>query len=130
MQQLDAITLKALGAEFSQLLDGAKVSKVQHPSAHEFLITFWGGADRRQSDEALNTLYIHLNAEAPFCALIGNRQKQDTVMTVFNKPTAICMLLRKHLNGANIVDVRTHPGERVLDLVFENFNEQIGRAHV
>ena len=46
MQQLDAVTLKALARELQNLLDFAKVSKVQHPSAHEFLITFWGGSDR------------------------------------------------------------------------------------
>jgi predicted ribosome quality control (RQC) complex YloA/Tae2 family protein len=124
MQQLDAITLKALAEEFSLLLDGAKVSKVQHTSAHEFLITFWGGANRKtDQEEARNVFYIHLNPELPFCALIGNRQKQETVLSTFSKPTAICMLLRKHLNGANLVNVRVLPGERVLDLVFENFNE-------
>lgn len=124
MQQLDAATLKAMAAELSLLLDGAKVSKVQHPSAHEFLITFWGGAERRNDgDEARNILYIHLNPEMPFCALISNRQRQETVLSTFDKPTALCMLLRKHLNGANLIDVKALPGERVLDLVFENFNE-------
>jgi predicted ribosome quality control (RQC) complex YloA/Tae2 family protein len=124
MQQLDAITLKALSRELSLLLDGAKISKVQHPSPHEFLITFWGGADRKNDrGEARNIFYIHLNPELPFCALMTNRERQDTVLSTFSKPTALCMLLRKHLNGANLIEVRTLPGERVLDLVFENFNE-------
>lgn len=131
MQQLDAITLKALAKEFSLLLDGAKVSKVQHASAHEFLITFWGGPDRRdESGDAKNLFYIQLNPEAPFCALIDNQQRQETVLHTFEKPTAICMLLRKHLNGANVIAVRTLPGERVLELVFENFNELGNRVRL
>ncbi|HEY9746318.1 MAG TPA: NFACT family protein [Oculatellaceae cyanobacterium] len=124
MQQLDALTLKALAAELSLLLDGAKVSKVQHPSAHEFLVTFWGGAERRNlQGEQQNVFYIHLNPELPFCALLTNRERQETVLNTFEKPTALCMLLRKHLNGANVLEVDALPGERVLNLTFENFNE-------
>lgn len=120
MQQLDAITLKALATELSLLLDNAKVSKVQHPSPHEFLITFWGGPIRPDN---LNLFYIQLSPEAPFCVLTQPKHKQETVLHSFAKPTALCMLLRKHLQGASLQAVRTLPGERVLDLVFENYNE-------
>lgn len=127
MQQLDAVTLKALAIELQSLLDNAKVSKVQHPSAHEFLITFWGGASRPDN---LNLLYIQLNPEAPFCVLTQPKQRQETVLHTFDKPTALCMLLRKHLNGASLQAVRTLPGERVLDLIFENFNELGNRVRL
>lgn len=127
MQQLDAVTLKALASELQSLLDNAKVSKVQHPSAHEFLITFWGGASRPDN---LNLFYIQLNPEAPFCVLTQPKHRQETVLHTFDKPTALCMLLRKHLNGASLQAVRTLPGERVLDLVFENFNELGNRVRL
>ncbi|HEY9686688.1 MAG TPA: NFACT family protein [Coleofasciculaceae cyanobacterium] len=131
MQQLDAITLKALAAEAQSLLDNAKVSKVQHPSAHEFLITFWGGPPRRTAQgENRDLFYIHLNPEMPFCVLTDTRHRQETALHTFSKPTALCMLLRKHLSGANLVAVRTLPAERVLDLVFENFNELGNRVRL
>jgi predicted ribosome quality control (RQC) complex YloA/Tae2 family protein len=131
MQQLDAITLKALAAEAQSLLDNAKVSKVQHPSAHEFLITFWGGPPRRtEQGENRDLFYIHLNPEMPFCVLTDTRHRQETALHTFSKPTALCMLLRKHLNGANLVTIRTLPAERVLDLVFENFNELGNRVRL
>lgn len=120
MQQLDAVTLKALALELQSLLDNAKVSKVQHPSPQEFLITFWGGPVRPDN---LNLFYIQLSPEAPFCVLTQPKHKQETALQAFAKPTALCMLLRKHLQGASLQAVRTLPGERVLDLVFENFNE-------
>lgn len=120
MQQLDAVTLKTLAIELQSLLDNAKVSKVQHPSPHEFLITFWGGPVRPDN---LNLFYIQLNPEAPFCVLTQPKHKQETVLQAFAKPTSLCMLLRKHLQGASLQAIRTLPGERVLDLVFENFNE-------
>lgn len=120
MQALDAVTLKALAVDLQSQLDHAKVSKVQHPSAREFLITFWGGAIR---SEQRNVFYINLSPDAPFCALITTKQRQATVLNEFEKPTALCMLLRKHLSGASLLGVTTLPGERVLNLVFENFNE-------
>jgi predicted ribosome quality control (RQC) complex YloA/Tae2 family protein len=120
MQQLDALSLKALAKELDVLLRNAKVSKVQHPSPHEFLITFWGGAPR---PEQLNLFYIQLSPEAPFCVLTRPKVRQDTVLNSFAKPTALCMLLRKHLQGANLSQVNTLPGERVINLTFENLNE-------
>jgi predicted ribosome quality control (RQC) complex YloA/Tae2 family protein len=127
MQQLDAVTLKHLATELQSLLDNAKVSKVQHPSAHEFLITFWGGPARPDN---LNLFYIQLSPEAPFCALTHPKHRQQTALHTFSKPTALCMLLRKHLNGASLQAVRTFPGERVMDLVFENFNELGNRVRL
>lgn len=127
MQQLDAITLKHLGRELNDWLAGAKVSKVQHPSAHEFLIVFWGGPPRLEHH---NLLVINLQPENPFCALVDSHAKNDLTQPVFEKPTALCMLLRKHLNGANLLEARTLPGERVLDLVFENHNELGNRVRL
>jgi predicted ribosome quality control (RQC) complex YloA/Tae2 family protein len=127
MQQLDAITLKNLATELQSLLDNAKVSKVQHPSAHEFLITFWGGPARPRGQDLF---YIHLNPEMPFCTLTDNRHRQETALHTFDKPTALCMLLRKHLNGANVSAVRALPAERVLEVVFENFNELGNRVRL
>lgn len=133
MQQLDAITLKALAGELRTLLcasqepGSAKISKVQHPSAHEFLLTFWGGPSRPSH---LNLFYIQLNPEAPFCVLTNIKHRQETALHQFDKPTALCMLLRKHLNGANLLNVTTLPAERVLNLVFENFNELGNRVRL
>lgn len=121
MQQLDALTLSALAQELHPWLSDAKVSKVQHPSPHEFLITFWGGNASRPKD--LNILYIHLHPEAPFCCLLSNAEKQAVVLNRFARPTAICMLLRKQLQGASLRAVKTLPGERVCNFIFENFNE-------
>lgn len=120
MQALDAVTLKHLAAEYRTLLIGsalgAKVSKIQHLGKDEFVITFWGGPPR-----AGNLLYINLSPEFAFCALLEGRQ--DFFADEFDKPTSFCMLLRKHLGGANVVDIRTLPGERVINFVLENHNE-------
>lgn len=120
MQPLDAVTLKALGLEWREMLTQARVAKVMHPSAQEFLLTFWGGAVRGTHRDLL---YIHLSPEAPCVFLADARQRQTLTLNTFDKPTALCMGLRKHLNGASFLTARTLPGERALDLVFENYNE-------
>ncbi len=120
MQQLDALTLKWLAAELEQNLLGAKVSKVQHPSAREFIISFWGGASRGNQQ---NNLYIHLSPNAPFCLLVDNKTRQSVVKAEFEKPTGLCMHLRKHLGGAGLLSVETLDGERVINFHFENYNE-------
>ena len=125
MQPLDAVTLKALAAQWQAMLLGARIAKVMHPSAREFLITFWGGAvrDSDENPEHNDMLYIHLGPEAPFAGLTQSRQRQDITLNAFDKPTALCMGLRKQLGGAVFLEARTLPGERVVDFLFENYNE-------
>jgi predicted ribosome quality control (RQC) complex YloA/Tae2 family protein len=123
-QALDALTLKMLARDWATFLDGAKIAKVSQPSAYEFTLGFWGGATREQQRDFL---YIHLNPQMPFAVLLSNkdRQKDDHRITLntFSKPTALCMLLRKHLNGAVLHSVQTLPQERVLNLLLDNYNE-------
>ena len=74
MQALDAITIKHLANELNEQLAGSKISKVQHPHADEFLITVWGG--NKAARENHNLLYINLNPQFSFCALINTAQKK------------------------------------------------------
>lgn len=125
MQPLDAVTLKALAAQWEAMLLGSRVAKVMHPSAHEFLLTFWGGAvrDTEENPNHCDLLYIHLGPEAPFACLAESRQRHEITLNTFEKPTAMCMGLRKQLGGAVFLETQTLPGERVVNFVFENYNE-------
>jgi predicted ribosome quality control (RQC) complex YloA/Tae2 family protein len=120
MQQLDAITLYHLANEWQYWLAGSKISKIQHPSAYEFLITLWGGANR---PDKLTSLYFYINPQLPFCTLVSNQHKKNALLHQFSQPTALCMLLRKHLHGATILSVSTLTAERVLNIVMTNENE-------
>jgi predicted ribosome quality control (RQC) complex YloA/Tae2 family protein len=125
MQPLDAVTLKALAAQWEAMLLGSRIAKVMHPSAHEFLLTFWGGAvrDTEENPNHCDLLYIHLGPEAPFACLTESRQRHNITLNTFEKPTAMCMGLRKQLGGAVFLETQTLPGERVVNFVFENYNE-------
>ncbi|MEM0952080.1 MAG: NFACT RNA binding domain-containing protein [Cyanobacteria bacterium P01_H01_bin.74] len=120
MQQLDSITLHHLACEWDKILPGSKVSKVQHPSAHEFLIAFWGG--QTQADSHRN-LYIHLNPQLPFVVLVSASFKKQYTLNQFSKPTALCMLLRKHLNGGIVQSVHAIDNERIVNITLRAENE-------
>ncbi len=118
MQQLDSLTLKHLAAELNEMLAGSKINKIQHLTGPEFLLGFWGARmDRRQR------LYINVGPEIPCCFLSSAEEVETFVVPTLEKPTGLCMLLRKHLNSAQVISVKTLPGERVLNITLENFNE-------
>ncbi len=124
MQTLDAVTLKAVAGEWREMLAHSRVQKIYHPSAREFLLTFWGGAVRAGGQRSgRDLLYIHLGAEAPCVFLADSQERQQITLQTFDKPTALCMGLRKRLHGASFLMADTLPGERVLNLHFENDNE-------
>jgi len=120
LQALDALTLKFLAQEWAQTLEGSKITKITQPSAYEFVLGFWGGKTR---DKDADTLYLHLNPQMPLGVLVNNKQRQKMTLNTFSKPTSLCMLMRKHLNGSEVVTVRTLPHERVLEILLDNYNE-------
>lgn len=133
-QKIDAITLKHLAADLRTMLLGAKVSKIMHPHRDEFLMTVWGheydNAAVRPRGE-LNQLYINLNPEFSCVFLMDAKTEKDRLLrTTLHQPTAFCMLLRKLLGNAKIIDVATIPDERALNLTFENFNELGNKVHL
>lgn len=136
LQQLDAITLKHLGIELEAWLVGARVSKVQQPERPIFVFTPWplpgiggrGGSLPGPPREL--RLLVCLRPELPVVLLAPAETVEGLVLAPLSKPTALCMLLRKHLLGARIVEVNTLPGEQVLNLVFENTNELGNRVRL
>ncbi|MBX2861745.1 MAG: NFACT family protein [Vampirovibrio sp.] len=127
MQALDAITLNHLAAEYRQLLVGAKINKIQHVSGNEFILGFWGisGANWAEFGETVQNhrLYINLTPDHACCLFADPTLFANWMVPVFEKPTAFCMLLRKHLMNAKVLALDTLPGERVLNISVENFNE-------
>ncbi|MBK8190170.1 MAG: DUF814 domain-containing protein [Vampirovibrionales bacterium] len=126
MRQLDALTLRQLARELSTALTGARVSKIQHLARHELTITFWGGGLFQFPGR--HRLYLNLGAEFP-CAFLASAQEcRWLVPEPLEKPTGLCMLLRKHLGAARCLGVEAPAGERCLDLTFDacdDFGERV-----
>ncbi len=107
---LDGITLSMLKNELSEKLIGARIDKIHQPSKEELVISLrWNGGNGK--------ILISASASAP--------RIHFTESSVDNpkNPPMFCMLMRKHLSGAKLVEIEQFGLERMLHLSFSTYNE-------
>ena len=107
---LDGITLSMLKNEISEKLIGARVDKIHQPSKEELVIALrWNGGNGK--------LLISASASGP--------RIHFTESSVDNpkNPPMFCMLMRKHLSGATLVEIEQVGLERMLHISFSTYNE-------
>lgn len=106
----DGITIAALVKELNDCLKDGHMQKIAQPEQDELLLTI--------KKQRLNyKLKISASASLPLFHLTEN--PKPSPMTAPN----FCMLLRKHLNGAKILEIRQIGFERVVQILMENLNE-------
>ena len=107
---LDAICLAAVAHEISGAVVGGRIDKIHQPGRDEVVLAVRGNEGNRK-------LFLSANPSHPRAQLTGiSRENPD-------KPPMFCMLLRKHLTGARILNIEQPPMERVLRLVLEATDE-------
>ncbi len=107
---LDGITLSMLKNELAENLIGARIDKIHQPSKEELAISLrWNGGNGK--------ILISASASAP--------RIHFTESSVDNpkNPPMFCMLMRKHLSGAKLVEIEQFGLERMLHLSFATYNE-------
>lgn len=106
---LDGAFLFALKNEMDVLI-GARVDKVHQPSREEIIIGL-------RTQNGGKKLYMSSSADSA--------RVHITEMSVDNPkaPPMFCMLLRKHLSGGKLIDIRQDGLERILFFDFECTNE-------
>ena len=107
---LDAICLTAVAHEISEAVVGGRIDKIHQPGRDEVVLAVRG-------NEGNCKLFLSANPSHPRAQLTGiSRENPD-------KPPMFCMLLRKHLTGARILNIEQPPMERVLRLILEATDE-------
>ncbi len=106
----DAFMLGAVAFELKEKLNGARVEKVLQPSKDEIFFQLHNG-------KAHTRLQINAGASAPRIGITTENPENPKV------PPMFCMLLRKHLTGARITDVKQYGFERALEIEFETYDE-------
>lgn len=107
---LDALCLSGLVYELKSALAGAKVDKIYQPGRDEVVLAL-----RTQSSHVRLLLSANPNHPRPQLTEIS-RENPET-------PPMFCMLLRKHLSGARLLELRQPPMERVVEFTFEALDE-------
>lgn len=107
---LDAATLALVADELKTTLLDAKIDKVFEPTRDEVLITL-------RTRTATHRLL--LSARSGSARVCLTKESFENPMT----PPGFCMLLRKHLTGGRLIDLRKEEGDRILYFDFRCTNE-------
>ncbi len=103
----DAVFLSAVLEELRQKLLGLRVEKIQQPTRDTVLFQLRGK----------ERLLLSANVNRPRIHLTGASYENPP------QPPMFCMLLRKHLAGGRIADLRQPPAERMVDIVLDCTDE-------
>lgn len=107
---LDGICMAALAGELRAALLEGRVDKIYQPDRWEVILAIHSRAGNQK---------LLLSAQP------GRSRAQLTRLRRENpaQPPVFCMLLRKHLSGARLLDIVQPEGERILRFVFEFVTE-------
>lgn len=97
----DAFTLRFVARELDGTLAGGKINKINQPEREEVSLLIYTGK---------RTVKLTLNANASDCGAYFTDGDKENPLTAPN----FCMLLRKHLSGAQILGVSLAGFERIL----------------
>lgn len=106
----DGITVAALVAELKEKLEGGRIYKIAQPEKDELLLTVKNNGSQYR-------LLMSANPSLPLLYLTDENKKSP-----LNAPN-FCMLLRKHIQNARILDIAQPGLERVVHIRFEHLNE-------
>lgn len=107
----DAFTLKYIAKELGEKFVGGKISKINQPSKDVLSLLIY---------THFGTLKLTCDLSAKYCRLsVGERLPEVNPEVAPN----FCMLLRKHLQNAEVLSVEQVFGERVICFTFKCFSE-------
>jgi predicted ribosome quality control (RQC) complex YloA/Tae2 family protein len=107
----DGIVIANIIDELRKNLLGGRINKIAQPEKDELILTIKGG------EHGQCRLLLSAGAGLPLVYLTENNKPSP--MTAPN----FCMLLRKHLNGARILDIAQPGFERIINFKLEHLNE-------
>lgn len=113
---LDGIFLSSINYELSNKLTGGRVDKIYQPDKNEIVILV------RNNGENYKLLMTAISS-SPRVHLTGVARKNP------EQPPMFCMLLRKHLSGAHITQIRQVNFDRILEITFECMDELETTVH-
>lgn len=107
---LDAATLALVAGELRETLADSRVDKVYQPTRDEVVLTM-------RSRVATHRLLLSARSGSARVCLTGESYENPVT------PPSFCMLLRKHLLGGRLMDVRPLAGDRIVFFDFQCTNE-------
>ena len=116
MINLDFYTLKEFLVENKDFLSGAKLQKIQQPTRRDFILSLRNMGESRK-------FYINISPQMYHVAFATVESIAKRGIIIPKNPPMFCMLLRKYIEGAKIIDSNVAEGERILEFYFEVIDE-------
>lgn len=107
---LDGLTIHALVDELKNTLNGGRLLKIAQPENDELQLTV-------RVEKNQYKLLISAGASLPLMYITENSKVSPLTAPNF------CMLLRKHLNNAKIIDIYQPGLERIINIKVEHYND-------
>ncbi|OGI01418.1 MAG: hypothetical protein A2Y25_00500 [Candidatus Melainabacteria bacterium GWF2_37_15] len=116
MLNFDSLSLKAFVAEYQPVFTGGRIYKIQQPTKHELLLTI-------RAQGANHKLYISVDPKYPHLSVLSREGEELRSIEIPKTPPMFCMLLRKHMEGSKILDIKQPEFERIFEIYFESYSE-------
>lgn len=107
---LDGVFLRHIKHEIEEKLIGGRVDKIHQPNKDEIVVMF-------RTREAAFRLLLSARANNPRVNFIDEGLENP------KQPPMLCMLLRKRIQGAKLIEIRQPELERVLHFDFDAIND-------
>lgn len=107
---LDGLTIHALAYELKNILNGGRLLKIAQPENDELQLTV-------RVEKNQYKLLISAGASLPLMYITEGSKTSPLTAPNF------CMLLRKHLNNAKIIDIYQPGLERIINIKVEHYND-------
>ncbi len=106
----DGMVMRAVAHETNELLKGGRVTKIYQPYATDLLLVIRSGGKNHQLLLSANPSYARI---------------QTTQESYANpkEPPMFCMLLRKHLEGSIVEEIKQIENERIIHVTFKARND-------
>ncbi len=105
----DGFVISNLVSDMKKLLTGGRITKISQPEKDEIILTI----------KNYNTYKLDISANASLPLMLFTEETKPAPLTA----PGFCMLLRKHLNSARIIDIYQPDMERVVQIKIEHLDE-------
>lgn len=113
MLNFDSLCLKAFIEEYAHILENGRIQRIQQPTRREIILNIRAYGENHK-------FYINIDPKYPHICIIKNNIHP---IEIPKQPPMFCMLLRKYLEGAKILQIIQPPHERILEIHVESYNE-------
>ena len=110
MINFDSLTLKALIAEISPIIENSRVQKIRQPNRQELLLTL-------RNNSKNHTLFVSTKPSFAHLCLLEEKNKKYRLFDFPTSPPMFCMLLRKYLENAKIEKVFSPNTKELLNFI-------------